>query len=159
MENNFSKTFWPTVKSLLIVMNYKDDNYMSKFRLSLDKIMNNSNVERLLIVVNIPKDIDKNTLSPHFVIFYLSPKDFNFFGKLKDVQLEAELNSDFNALICFGDLKKRTMKLLKNSDIKKRILVNANDPGFDLYLNSENQNPEELLSFITKTLEKISFND
>lgn len=156
MEN---KVFWDSVKSLLIVMNFKDETYMSSFRSALDKILNRSNVERLLILVNIPREIDKNTLSPHFVIYYLSPRDFTLFGKLKDVQLEAELNSDYNAMICFGDPKKRTMKLMRNTHIKKRILVNAQETGYDLYLNSSNPEPEEMLTFIINTLKKVTFDD
>jgi hypothetical protein len=153
------KPYWNSVKSLLLVFNYEDQEHLRLFRNSLDKILNQSNVERLLIIVNIPKEIDKKSLTPHFLIFYLSPRDFTLFGKLKDVQLEAELNSDYNALICIGEMRKKTMKLMKNTEIKKRISVNSSDNGFDLYLKTQNNNPPDLLSFVVNMLKKITFDE
>jgi hypothetical protein len=88
------KNIWNATRSLLVVFNYEDDKQLIGFRKSLDKMLNMSNVDRLIIVVNIDKEVDKNTLPPHFLIYYNSPNDFSFWGKMKDVQLESELKRD-----------------------------------------------------------------
>ena len=97
------KNIWESIKSLLVVFSYENDEQLRIFRKSLDKMLNDSNVDRLVIVVNILKETDKKLLPPHFLIYYNSPVDFNFWGKLKDVQLESELSRDYDVLLWFGD--------------------------------------------------------
>ena len=82
-----SKNIWESAKSLLVAFNYENEEQLKEFRKSLDSMLNASNVDRLIIVVNVPKEVDKNTLPPHFLIYYNTPIDFNFWHKLKDVQL------------------------------------------------------------------------
>ena len=64
------KNLWNTSESLLVIFNFIDDDQLRDFRKSLDKILNSSQVNRLVIVVNVPKEIDKSTLPPHFLIYY-----------------------------------------------------------------------------------------
>jgi len=94
-----AKNIWSSTQSLLVVFNYKDDDHLRDFRKSLDLMLNNSQVGRLVIVVNIPKEIDKATLPPHFLIYYNSPNDYTFFGKMKDVLLQTELHKNYDLLI------------------------------------------------------------
>ena len=65
-----AKNIWSSTQSLLVVFNYKDDDQLRDFRKSLDLMLNNSQVGRLVIVVNIPKEKVKATLPPHFLIYY-----------------------------------------------------------------------------------------
>ena len=85
------KTIWDQTSSLLITYNYTNEDDLKEFRKTLDQQLNSSKVERVIIIVSIPKGIDKNSLSPHFLIYFNSPSDYTFFGKLKDMQLENEL--------------------------------------------------------------------
>ncbi len=154
-----AKNIWYSTKSLLVVFNYKDDDQLRYFRKSLDLMLNNSQVGRLVIVVNIPKEIDKATLPPHFLIYYNSPNDYTFFGKMKDVLLQTELHKNYDLLINFDTPNDKVMLILKDSHIKKKVIVNAEDSFFDLSLSSAFEKPNEMLNFVTTTLEKINLYD
>jgi hypothetical protein len=150
------KNIWNATRSLLVVFNYEDDEQLNGFRKSLDKMLNMSNVDRLIIVVNIAKEVDKNTLPPHFLIYYNSPNDYSFWGKLKDVQLEGELNRDYDIMIWFGSVNQPIFKEIKNTNCKRKMIVNDQNDYFDLQLNAESSEPSEMLNFVINTLEKIS---
>jgi len=150
------RNIWNATRSLLVVFNYENDDQLNGFRKSLDKMLNASNVDRLIIVVNIGKDVDKNTLPPHFLIYYNSPNDYSFWGKLKDVQLETELNQGYDVMIWFGDVNQPIFKFIKQTNSKRKILVNEQNEFFDLQLNAESEAPSEMLSFVINTLQKIS---
>jgi hypothetical protein len=154
-----AKNIWSSTQSLLVVFNYKDDDQLRDFRKSLDLMLNNSQVGRLVIVVNIPKEIDKATLPPHFLIYYNSPNDYTFFGKMKDVLLQTELHKNYDLLINFDTPNDKVMLILKDSHIKKKVIVNAEDSFFDLSLSSAFEKPNEMLNFVTTTLEKINLYD
>ena len=99
-------SIWGTIGSLLVTYNYADQDSLKEFRKGLDKALNESAVQRVIIIVSIPKGVDKNSLSPHFLIYYNSPSDYGLFGGLKDHQLATELKHSFDALICFGVMTK-----------------------------------------------------
>lgn len=150
------KNSWDATQSLLVIFNYENDEQLKGFRKSLDKILNSSNVNRLIIVVNISKEVDKKTLPPHFLIYYCSPLDFSFWGKLKDVQLESELKKEFDLLICIGENKNGIAKVVEGTKIKRRISINASSKTADLLLNTESSEPSEMLDFAIKNLQKIA---
>ncbi len=150
------KNSWDATQSLLVIFNYENDEQLKGFRKSLDKILNSSNVNRLIIVVNISKEVDKKTLPPHFLIYYCSPLDFSFWGKLKDVQLESELKKEFDLLICIGENKNGIAKVVEGTKIKRRISINASSKTADLLLNTESSEPREMLDFAIKNLQKIA---
>jgi hypothetical protein len=150
------KNIWNATRSLLVVFNYEDDEQLNGFRKSLDKMLNMSNVDRLIIIVNIAKELDKNTLPPHFLIYYNSPNDYSFWGKLKDVQLEGELNRDYDIMIWFGSVDQPIFKEIKKTNCKRKMIVNDQSDYFDLQLNAESSEPLEMLNFVINTLEKIS---
>ncbi len=154
-----SKNIWESAKSLLVAFNYENEEQLKDFRKSLDSMLNSSNVDRLIIVVNVPKEVDKNTLPPHFLIYYNSPLDFNFWNKLKDVQLETELQRAYDIMIWFGHTEAKIFPYVKDATVKRKILVNEQDASFDLQLNAGSEVPSEMLDFVIKTLKKISTNE
>ncbi len=150
------KNLWNTTQSLLVVYNYENLDRLHDFRKSLDKMLANSTVERVIIIVNIDKEVDKNALPPHFLIYYNSPNDYNFWGKLKDVQLEAELKKQYDTLLWLGETQNRSFKEVKNIKFSNKIGVNSPDSFFELHLNSESDIPSEMLTFVVETLKKIT---
>lgn len=150
------KNLWNTTQSLLVVYNYENLDRLHDFRKSLDKMLANSVVDRVIIIVNIDKEVDKNTLPPHFLIYYNSPNDYNFWGKLKDIQLDAELRKQYDTLLWLGETNKRSFKFVKNIKFSNKIGVNSADAFFELHLNSESDIPSEMLTFVVETLKKIT---
>ena len=153
------KNIWESTKSLLVAFNYESDEQLKAFRKSLDSMLNASNVDRLVIIVNVPKEVDKNLLPPHFLIYYNSPLDFNFWNKLKDVQLEAELQKSYDLTIWFGHTESKVFPYVQQMKVGRKILVNETDSSFDLQLNAGSEVPVEMLHFVIETLKKISTNE
>ena len=154
-----SKNIWESAKSLLVAFNYENEEQLKEFRKSLDSMLNASNVDRLIIVVNVPKEVDKNTLPPHFLIYYNSPIDFNFWNKLKDVQLETELQRAYDLIIWFGHTDAKIFPYMQDATANRRIIVNEKEASFDLQLNAGSDEPAEMLHFVIETLKKISTNE
>ena len=154
-----SKNIWESAKSLLVAFNYENEEQLKEFRKSLDSMLNASNVDRLIIVVNVPKEVDKNTLPPHFLIYYNSPIDFNFWNKLKDVQLETELQRVYDLVIWFGHTDAKIFPYIQDASVQRRIIVNEKEASFDLQLNAGSDEPAEMLHFVIETLKKISTNE
>lgn len=155
-QNMREQNSWDETKSLLVAFTYESDEQLKCFRKSLDKILNTSNVKRLIIIVNIGKEVNKSILPPHFLIYYSSPLDFSFWGKLKDVQLDKELKTEFDLLMWFGDIKKPIFKEIQGTKIKRKITVNSNDSSCDLLLNTESTEPDDMINFVIQNLQKIA---
>ena len=150
------KDIWSLSQSLLVIFEFIDNNQLRDFRKALDNMLNASNVNRLVIIVNVPKEVDKSTLPPHFLIYYNSPNDYTFFGKMKDIQLESELQKNYDLLINFAIPNDKILDRLKTASIKKKVIVNAQDSFFDLSLTTAMNEPDKMLNFVISTLEKIN---
>jgi hypothetical protein len=155
-------TIWDRTSSLLITYNYTNEDDLKEFRKTLDQHLNSSKVERVIIIVSIPKSINKDSLPPHFLIYYNSPVDYTFFGKLKDMQLKNELKKSFDLLLSFGKVKRNIERYIHKMNIAKKIMINAeliNDPSYELELNSASDSPKEMINFVVQTLQKIDNNE
>ena len=150
------KDIWSLSQSLLVIFDFIDNDQLRDFRKALDNMLNASNVSRLVIIVNVPKEVDKSTLPPHFLIYYNSPNDYTFFGKMKDIQLESELQKNYDLLINFDIPNDKIVDRLKMASIKKKVIVNAQDPFFDLSFTTAINEPDKMLNFVISTLEKIN---
>jgi hypothetical protein len=148
-------SIWEQTKSMVVVWSYQDDQQMRAFVKAIDHFLQQKKFAHALIIVNIPKELDKKTLPPHFLIYYNSPADYTMFGKLKDVQLEAELQKNFDLLLWFGTPDSKIKGLLKKSKIKQWIGINEIDPQFDMLLDTQQNTPEAQLEFIQQTLQRI----
>ena len=151
-------TLWNQTRSLLVTYNFKDEADIKGFRSALDKQLNQSTVERIIIIVSVPRHIDKTKLSPHFLIYYNSPSDYTLFGKLKDLQLKNDLKRSFDLMLSFGSLNRKIKKYLDKMDIAKKIIINADlakDPSYEMELNSASESPAEIVNFVIETLQKI----
>ena len=124
------KNIWSSSQSLMVIFDYKDDDQLKEFRKALDKMLNNSQIGRLIIIVN-----------------------------LKDVQLEAEMRKTYDLLIWFDEPQEKLLNEAKNAYFNRKVIVNAEHSYFDLSLNSSHENPDEMLNFVTSTLEKINLYD
>ena len=77
-------TIWSEIKKLVVVFPYRSEENYKEYRSALDKLLNKSNVKEVKLIVVIPETLNRDTLRPHVLIHFLSPKDMNFLGKIKD---------------------------------------------------------------------------
>ncbi len=152
MEDN---SIWNSINSLLVVINSGDDSHLQKLKKSLDQTKAESNIRKLIIVALLPKGIDKNLMTPDFIIYFIAYSDFNFWGKLKDPQLINELNQNkFDTLVWIGDDSHRFYNKLKKISFKNKIGVNTYRSDFEMSLNSEGQEPSKIINFVKEVLLK-----
>ena len=150
-----TRSIWEQIQQIAIVWTYQDEQQMRAFVKAIDQLLQRRKFKHALIVVNVPKDLDKKTLPPHFLIYYNSPSDFSLFGKLKDVQLEAELQKKYDLLLWFGTPDSKIKGYLQKSKIKQWLGINEVDPLFDMLLNTQQTEPAAQLEFIQHTLQRI----
>lgn len=150
-----TRSIWEQLQHIAIVWTYQDEQQMRDFVKAIDVLLQQKKFAHALIIVNVPKDLDKKTLPPHFLIYYNSPADFSMFGKLKDVQLEAELQKNYDLLLWFGSPESKIKGLLQKSNIKQWLGINKVDPLFDMLLNTQQTTPAGQLEFIQHTLQRI----
>lgn len=150
-----TRSIWEQLQHIAIVWTYQDEQQMRDFVKAIDTLLLQKKFAHTLIIVNIPKDLDKKTLPPHFLIYYNSPADYSLFGKLKDVQLEAELHKNYDLLLWFGSPEAKIKGLLQQTNIKQWLGINEIDPLFDMLLNTQQTTPAGQLEFIQHTLQRI----
>ncbi len=149
-------SIWKQTKRIAVVWDYTDEQQMRTFVKAIDHFLQMNKFAHALIIVNVPKDLDKKNLPPHFLIYYNSPADFSFFGKLKDIQLEAELQKAYDLLIWNAALDAKIYPILKETSINRRVLVNAQNAKFDLQIDTVQSEPAAQLDYIQQTLERIA---
>jgi hypothetical protein len=152
IENNL----WTSLKRVVILFPYRDEQYYRTFRAQLDRMLNESKVEKLEIIVLLPKEVKKEELPPHRLIHFISPKDFNLFGKLKGDLLYSVLSKDHDALLTFLNDDRKMDAALKTLKTKYRIGVNSQTGSFDIDLKGKDMDPAELVNFAKNTLQKLS---
>jgi hypothetical protein len=150
-----TRSIWEQLQHVAIVWTYQDEQQMRDFVKAIDVLLLQKKFAHALIIVNVPKDLDKKTLPPHFLIYYNSPADYSLFGKLKDVQLEAELHKNYDLLLWFGSPESKIKGLLQKTKIKQWLGINEVDPLFDMLLNTQQTTPAGQLEFIQHTLQRI----
>lgn len=153
---NQEKSIWNSISRLLIVFPYKDEANDKQFRKSLDKLLNESNVQFLRLVTEIPENISKESLKQHNLITYISPKDFNFLGKLKDDSVLQVLSQPYDAILWFEVDQPKIVKLLSKVQSTWKVGVNISHDFFNLQVVSDSSDHGEIINFAKNTLQKIS---
>jgi len=151
-----NKRLWGNTESLLVVFNYSNEDYLKEYRKTLDQILDKSQVKKLTIVVIVPNEIAKTTLPPHFLIYYHNPKDFSFWGKLKDVLLLQELEKKFDMLLWIGSNEHKLYEMVNTTVCNKKIGINCSDPAFfDMEISTQTEQPGALLNYVINTIDKV----
>ena len=156
MQKVKSQNLWSSLKKVVIVFPYRDENYYRTFRSELDRMLNESQVEKLEIIVSLPKEVKKEELPPHRLIHFISPKDYNLFGKLKGDLLYSVRSKEQDALLVFLNEDKKLDAALSTMKVKHRIGVNIQTGSFDIDLKGKEMDPAELVNFAKNTLQKLS---
>jgi hypothetical protein len=149
-------TIWSEIKKLVVVFPYRSEENYKEYRSALDKLLNKSNVKEVKLIVVIPETLNKETLRPHVLIHFLSPKDMNFLGKIKDKYLKTILSEKYDALLWLEVEEKKIAKILSPLRVQRKIGVNTSFDFFSIQVNSNSNNPSEIVNFAQNILEKIS---
>lgn len=147
---------WQDCKRLLIVFPYTDEVVYKDYRKALDVLLNDSNVQDLKLVVVLPDTVKKESLQPHKLIHFLSLKDFNFFGKLKDPTFDSVLAQPYDLMLWLQLENKKVLKLMQNVHAAWKIGVNADADLFHVEVDTASDKPAEIVNFAKQTLEKIT---
>lgn len=153
---NDKSTIWSEIKKLVVVFPYRSEENYKEYRSALDKLLNKSNVKEVKLIVVIPETLNRDTLRPHVLIHFLSPKDMNFLGKIKDKYLQTILSEKYEALLWLEVEDKKIAKILFPLRAKWKIGVNTSFDFFSIQVNSNSNNPSEIVNFAQNILEKIS---
>jgi len=149
-------TIWSEIKKLVVVFPYRSEENYKEYRSALDKLLNKSNVKEVKLIVVIPETLNRDALRPHVLIHFLSPKDMNFLGKIKDEYLKTILSQKYEALLWLEVEDKKIAKILSPLRAKWKIGVNTSFDFFSIQVNSNSNNPSEIVNFAQNILEKIS---
>lgn len=150
------RNIWSDTKRLIIIFPYLNEQNYNSYRTALDKILNQSNVVELKIVVVLEDNVKKEELKQHKLIHYISTKDISVFGKIIDENLPQILCQPYDTVLWFNKTEKKIFKILTKLHAKWKIGVNIEHDFFHLTIKSQSQNPAEIVSFAKNTLEKIS---
>ncbi len=148
--------FWLGMKKLVVVFPYGDEANYKAYRSAFDLLLNKSNVKEVKLIVVIPETLKKETFKPHVLIHFLSPKDMNFLGKIKDEYLKTILSEKYDALLWLEVEDKKIAKILSPLRANWKIGVNTSFDFFSIQVNCNSNNPSEIVNFAQNILEKIS---
>lgn len=156
---NSENSIWDSISRLLIIFPYKDEINDKQFRKALDKILNESKVQYLRLIIETPDSVSKDSLKQHNLIKYISSKDFNFLGKLKDDSILEVLNQPYDAMFWFEVDQPRINKLLSGAHATWKIGINTQLDIFNVQISTDSEDHSEIINFAKNTLLKISTNE
>ena len=144
---------WERIDTALIVVQYTTLDELKKYREAIrDGGLNVNNCE-LMAVVEAKKE--REILSHQSIAVFISDKDFNFLGQLKNPPAQKVLGRKYDALFFIGDTPKRLRKLFGKTTRKLSIGVNCTNNEQNVNLETEAKSPQHLINFARQTLEKI----
>ncbi len=149
-------SLWKKVENLVVVFQYRNEEHYRAFRKELDVMLNDSKVKLLDIIVTIPGEIKKDDLPPHRLIHFISPKDFNWLGKMKGDLMDSIFSKKYDLVINFGHDIPGLDKQLKKLKVKFHVGVNTSVKDVDIHVKCKGTDMHEMVSFAKQTLEKLS---
>ncbi|MFN5784857.1 MAG: DUF6913 domain-containing protein [Flavobacteriia bacterium] len=151
-----TRSIWTDCRRLLIVFPYTEESNYKEYRKALDIMLNESNVVDLKLVVVLPDSVKKETMPQHKLIHYLSNKDFNLFGRLKDDTFDTVMVQPYDMLLWFQVENKKLAKLLSGAHATWKVGICSDYAFFNLKGDCRSEYPLEIVNFAKRLLEKIS---
>lgn len=144
---------WDQSKKVLFIVPFEGIDNLKEYRDAVKLNGFNVNDCQLLAIVEDKKNSERMTEISS--VTYLSDKEFNFLGKLKNDQASKVLSFQYDTMILFGDVSKRIARLLNRKNTGRKIGVNSSASFLSINLTSEQKNPHQLFNFVRITLQKI----
>ena len=143
-------------EKIIVFYDLKDDREFNKFREAMSKMINANVLQSTLFVVFLESDAVKLNLPESTRFRYLAKTDFNIFGQVKDKALRQSLKDKFDVLFVFGGIQENQLKRINKINADKRIVTNSPENlKFDISINANATDIEQIANFAIQTLEKI----
>lgn len=143
---------WERSSKLLFVINYQSKNDLNANLGAIDKLT--SGKEHVFVLCVIPVNL-KGELTSLNNVHYISEKDFNLLGKIKEEEIKNLIQQQFDLLVVLNSLEGKVLKMLRKINANKSVGVNSNLDFLSINVNSDNNAAVHLFNFAKQTLEKI----
>lgn len=147
-------SIWERVASGIVVVPYESLDDLKRYREAIRGTGLNVNNCQILAVVESKKE--REVLSQNSVAVFISEKDFNLLGRLKNATALKTLGRKYDLVLFIGDPPKRVRKMVVKTARFIRVGVNSTDPENDVNLETTAKSASHLISFVFEMLKKLS---
>lgn len=147
-------SIWDQIRRVKVLVQSEDLNYLSGLLSGLKDL--GMNVNEVELIVWSDDEKRKSIISSKIRSLVLSGKDLNFFGKVKDKDLKARINSGADLLLLIGELPQKLRKIVPLKTARYSCSLNQMSSFADMNLSTDKTSGEDQIEFLGKTLKKIS---
>lgn len=147
-------SLWDNIGMVILVFPMEEVENPMEFKLEMDQVFGKQS--RCEIVLTSKQSLKNQQLRELKGVTYVSEKEINFFGKLKNENLNELLGKPFDTLFLSGTLTKQFEKLFSKAAIKNIIGLNSENKFIEINLQPKSSIPSEMVNFAKNTLSKIT---
>ena len=144
---------WNGSKTILLIKNFVSLDELTQFRKEI--VNSGKNIHECVIMGVVESKKEVEILARHDSFAFVSEKQFNFFGKLRNQAANTIFQRKFDMVLIIGDLSKRIARRTAKVSRKLSVGLNSEKTEHDINLNTNESAPEHLFNFVKQTLEKI----
>lgn len=148
-----NRSYWESTRQLLLVVEFDTLVGIHAYRNAIKSVGLNVNDCVVLVLVSSKKE--RQILTQIHSVVYASIKEINILGRWKNEEALKTLGQFFDVLLVIGEQSPKVTKQLKKVKNSISVGVNTNADFLTIDLKSEQTSPDQLLSFVKQTLEKI----
>ncbi len=147
---------WDACQRLLLVFPYGNATRYDEYKKAFDKLLNESKVQEVQLVVHFANSDDLKHAKQHSLIHFISKKSFTFMGKLKDYDLMNVFIQPYDLVIICEINDRLLLKVLEKMHAPNKIAVNTSISFCAVNAKSKSDMPAEIVNFGKQTLLKIN---
>ena len=151
---DLNNNIWGRSTKLLLVVKYRSKNELKEYREAIKAVGLNVHNCHILAVLEDKKE--NHNLESLGSVTYLSTKDFNLLGRLKNADAQKKLKDNFDLLVVVNEIPKKIQKLLEKQNIAIGVGINNEIEFLVIKLSTEHIKPMQLVTFVQDTLKKIT---
>lgn len=148
-------SLWNGISSVVFVAAIEKVENPVEFKMKLDEALEGKAGIRKIILVTDEK-LKHEELREVKGITYLSTKDKNFFGQLKNEQFLKDLENSFDSCIVLDEIPEKIEKQIAKLKAHWKIGVNTNFKILTINLKSQSKDLLEMVNFAKNTLKQIT---
>ncbi len=147
------ENIWQRIETAIVVVPYKSLDQLKKYREAIRDSGLNVNDCELMAIVEDKKE--REILCHQSIAVFISEKDLNVLGKLKNDKAQKVLSRKYDAFFFVEDPPKRLEKLFGKTTKKLSVGLNCKEKRQNVNLETQEKSPGHLINFARQTLEKI----